>query len=169
MPDLIIAGVHIPIEALGDHNQSYDDEAAGGTATLTLADGSQITQTRYRKLTTTLAASGWVPPGLPTLVPGAPVVLSCVGRLAVGGASRVITLPAARRGDAPLIGQATVAGRMVATAVESVVGHVATLAAVPGASSYAALYYPEFLAHVTITRDVDVGQGFGWRLTAREA
>lgn len=168
MPDLIVAGITIPIEALGDHGQTY--ERVGGRATLTMADGSQIVQSRWEKLITKVRGDGWAPPGLADIDPAAVVEVACVAPRAISRAGNLIPLPAARRSDAPVRGQAVVAGRVVPTAVV-VAGNLATLDAVPGASGYRALYYPLLLARVALeSEDMDVsGAAWGWALTAREA
>lgn len=166
MPDLIVSGLVIPLEALGDHSQSY--ELTGGRSRLRMMDGSQVAQTRWAKLSTTLRASGWAPSGLAGMDPSTPVTLACVAPRAIAAAGNVIALPAARRSDTAPIGQAIVAGQLVATAL-ALVGDVATLAIVPGASGYRALYWPLITAYVEVTDDVDLSAAqFGWALTAEE-
>lgn len=167
MPDLIVAGLVIPLEALGAHSQSY--ELKGGRARLRMMDGSQVAQSRWAKLSTTLRASGWAPAGLHDLDPSIAVTLACVAPRAIAGTGNVMALPAARRGDVAPVGQAVVAGRLVATAL-ALVGDLATLAAVPGASAYRVLYWPLLTAFVDLVEDIDVtAAGFGWTLTAEEA
>jgi len=167
MPDLIVAGLVIPLEVLGEHSQSY--ELSGGRSRLRMMDGSQHAQTRWAKLATTLRASGWAPSGLHGLDPSIAVTLACVAPRAIAGAGNVIALPAARRIDAPPVGLALVGGRLVPTAL-ALVGDVATLDAVPGASGYRALYWPLITAYVEISEEVDVAAAsFGWTLTAEEA
>ncbi len=167
MPDLIVAGLVIPLEALGEHSQSY--ELSGGRSRLRMMDGSQHAQTRWAKLATTLRASGWAPSGLHGLDPSIAVTLACVAPRAISGAGTAITLPAARRSDVAPVGQAIVAGRIVATALV-LAGDVATLDAVPGASGYRALYWPLITAYVEIPEEVDVAAAsFSWTLSAEEA
>lgn len=167
MPDLIVAGLVIPLEALGEHSQSY--QVVGGRARLRMADGSQVAQQRWAKLSTVLRASGWAPAALDGLDWGAPVEILCVAPRALSAVGNVIALPATRRLDVAPVGQAVVGGRVVATAVE-LVGDVATCAAVAGASAYRVLYWPRFTAWLDLEQDLDVNQAaFGWVLTAEEA
>lgn len=166
MPDLIIASLTIPLEALGEHSQSY--EVTGGRSKLRMSDGSQVAQVRWAKLATTLRASGWSPAGLAALDPATPVLLACVAPRAVGSGSPAITLPAARRSDVPPQGEAIVAGRIITTPL-TMAGNIAMFTPVPGATSYRALYWPLITAYVELSEDTDLsGAVYGWTLTAEE-
>lgn len=169
MPELMINGLPLPIQATGEHSQQYADVQGGGYRTR-MRSGALRVQRRWRKLAVTFSGTGVVPLALEGISPDQPVVVRCSASRGVTGAGRVLTMPAARRTDVDLIGQAQVGDEVVRTDVESVVGNVATLAAVAGASAYRCLYWPEITAYLTVETDVrfDTGE-HGWQVMAEEA
>ena len=64
-PDLMIDGVRLPLAAAGVVSQSYED--FGGFGVLRLGLGAAVHQQAWRRVRTTLSASGWVPAGLDAL------------------------------------------------------------------------------------------------------
>lgn len=138
-PDLAINGVLLPVPVAGRIDQTY--RPIGGFARLRFADGAALHQESWRRLETTISASGWIPAALAGMDWAAPVTLGCVAPRALQSASPAFTLPTARRADAPPYGFAVVEHRLVPTTV-TVADDEATLAAVTSASAYTVLYYP---------------------------
>lgn len=130
------------LEAL-DLDQTY--ERIGGESIFRAADGTGIKQASWDKLRVTTSGGGWMPPALSALDVNQTQVLRCVVPRAVPCAGLVATLPAARRSDAGHVpyGIAYLASGEAVKTPASLAGDVATLAAVSGATSYVALYYPE--------------------------
>lgn len=139
-PDLMIDGVRLPLAAAGVVSQSYED--FGGFGVLRLGLGAAVHQQAWRRVRTTLSASGWVPAGLDALDWSQTHVLGCVAPRSIQAAGRVITLPAARRTDAAPYGFAVDAVGLLRPVAVTVAGNVATLGADAGAVSYQVLYYP---------------------------
>lgn len=140
-PDLLINGIRLPMGAAGEITQTYSP--LGGFSTMRLGAGAAVQQKRWRKVATTLSASGHVPPGLDAIDWDAPVTLGCVQARAIQSASNVVTLPTVRRTDAAPYGFAVMdAGQHLLRTEVTVVGDVATLAPVSGAVAYVVHYYP---------------------------
>ena len=139
-PDLTLDGIRLPLPIAGEIEQSY--ESFGGYTLLRLGAGAAIHQETWRRTRTTLSAGGIAPPGLDGFDWSQPHPLGCVAARSIQSASNVITLPAARRSDAPPYGWAvTAAGLLTPTAV-TLAGNVATLSAVTGAVGYQVAWYP---------------------------
>lgn len=140
-PDLTINGLVLPAHAVGKIVQEYSP--IGGFSTMRLGAGTAIRQARWRKLATTLSASGLIPPGTAAINWDLPVVLGCVEPRSIQSVSPVITLPAARRSDAAPYALAVADdGRKLRATPVSVAGDVATLDVIAGASAYLVYYYP---------------------------
>ncbi len=170
IPALLIDGIEVPIQALGDPVQTYATDP-GGHALLTMADGSRVPQQYWPRLrlNTQISGGGPAPSGLSAISPLAQVEVACIGPRDIASTSRVIALPAARRMDVTITGQAVVGGEVVATGV-AVVGDVATLDAVAGATTYKAIYRPLLTCYCRLEQDVRVyGGQYGWRLDCVEA
>lgn len=131
-----------PIEAL-DLEQTY--EYLGGETIQRAMAGGGLKQMTWSKLRVQTSGQGWLPPGLADLDTSQQMTLRCIVPRAIPCAGLVATLPAARRGDAGYLpyGIATLASGQAVKTPAALVGNVATLAAVAGAVSYRALYYPE--------------------------
>jgi hypothetical protein len=86
---------------------------------------------------------GLIPPGLTALDWPAGVQVAFTGERAITSASNVITLPSNRRADAGSepAGRAQVGDQWVCTPV-ALVGDVATLTPVTGATAYQAVWFP---------------------------
>lgn len=169
-PDLIIGGLRLPLRVGAEVQQAYEE--FGGFTVLRLGAGAAVPQQAWRKLRTTLSGRGIAPPGLSALNWSAPVTLACVDGRSIQSATNVITLPAARRVDAPPYGWAiTPAGMLMPTAV-SVAGNTATLQPVAGAVGYQVVWYPLLtviaIAGVRSTWDA-VGAVAGWEIVMEEA
>lgn len=172
-PRLIIAGVAVPLEGF-PVSQEYARLDEGRTVH-TLLNGAALIQTHFDKLTTRISGEGWAPSGLDGVDWSSPVEISCIKPRCVQSLTASATLPAARRSDlSPLpsvFALAVVSGELVQTTV-SVVGNVATAAAVAGASAYRFCYYPKlnFAVPQGVTESLDLsGAAYAWSLEGREA
>lgn len=139
-PSLTLDGLTLPLHAAGEIQQAY--EQFGGFGTLRLGLGATVHQEVWRKLRTTLTASGLIPPGLDAIDWTTTHTLGCVAPRTIQEADNVITLPAARRTDAAPFGFALDANGLLRPVAVALAGHVATLTAVAGAEGYQVLYYP---------------------------
>lgn len=135
----------VSIEALEslDLDQTY--EILGGEAIQRTVGGSGLKQMTWARLRVQTSGQGWLPPGLADLDTSQQMTLRCIVPRAIPCTGLVATLPAARRSDAGYLpyGIATLASDQAVKTSAVLVGNVATLAAVAGAVSYRALYYPE--------------------------
>lgn len=165
-----IDSIVIPIEALGEFSQDYEEINAQKINRT--ADGGGILRRLYGgKVKTIINARGWAPSTFDGIDLSAAVAIKCAMPRSVDGATVAITIPANRRSDSGHIpqGWAVVDGLFVETTVISIVANVATLTAVSGATAYRATYYPEISALVTSYR----GRGntaatFEWSMEAEE-
>jgi hypothetical protein len=139
-PDLTLDGLRLPLQAAGEIQQTY--EQFGGFGTLRLGLGAIVHQEVWRKLRTTLSASGLIPPGLDAIDWTATHTLGCIAPRSIHEADNVITLPAARRTDAAPFGFAIDANGLLRPVSVALVGNVATLGTVAEAIGYQVLYYP---------------------------
>lgn len=168
-PSLTINGIALPLRVGGEIVQVYED--FGGFSLLRLGLGAAVHQEAWRRVRTTLSATGIVPPGLAAIDWTAAIALGCVGPRSIQSATNVIALPGVRRTDAPPYGFAIDAvGRLLPTAV-NMAADTATLTALSGAIGYQVLWYPVLTVHapsgVRVRFDA-AGSVAGWELTAEE-
>lgn len=169
-PDLMIDGLRLPLPIAGEIEQSY--EFFGGYTMLRLGAGAAVHQEAWRRIRTTLSASGIAPPGLDGIDWSQPHTLGCVAARSIQSASNVITIPAARRTDAPPYGWAITAAGLLIPAAIAVVGNIATLGAVGGAIGYHVAWYPLLTVRVPAGLSVRFdahGALASWELACEEA
>lgn len=168
-PDLMIDGLLLPVHAAGAIEQTFED--FGAFSTLRLGLGAAVHQEVWRKVRTSLSATGLIPPGLDSVDWSQSHTLGCVAARSVQSATPELAIPAGRRSDAPPYGFALMpAGRLVPVAVD-VAGDVATLATVAGADGYQVLWYPlmTVIAPDGLRTRFDArGAVAGWDLVAEE-
>ncbi|MFT3758971.1 hypothetical protein [Thauera sp.] len=139
-PDLMIDGMRLPLQAAGRIQQEYED--SGGFTLLRLGQGAAVPQQAWRKVRTTLSATGLIPPGLSGRDWTQPFALGCVQARSLQAAGNVFVLPAGRRTDAEPYGFAVDAAGRIKPVPVIMVGDTATLAVLAGAVSYQVLWYP---------------------------
>lgn len=169
-PDLTIDSLRLPLPVAGEITQDYED--FGGFALLRLGAGAAVHQEVWRKTRTTLSARGLVPPGLAAVDWSQSHTLGCVAPRSVQSASNVITLPAARRSDAPPYGFAVGVNGLLRPTAVGLAGDTATLTAVAGAIWYQVLYYPLLTVRAPAGARVQydaAGAAASWELVAEEA
>ena len=164
---LTLNGLPLPIEVAGEITQTY--EPMGGFATLRMADGAGLRQSRWRKLRTQLSSSGWIPPALAGIDWDQPVEIGCIEPRGLIDTTNVFTLPAIRRTDLAVRGFSVADGCSTPARVE-VEGDTATLAPAAGATHYAVYWYPLITALSDGPREQwDItGAVAGWEITAEE-
>jgi hypothetical protein len=126
-----------------DLEQAY--ESLGGEAILRAVSGLGLKQATWSKLRVTTSGSGWMPPSLAALDTAAQQTLKCAVPRSIPCSGLTATLPAARRSDSghtPYGIAILPSGQAVKTAA-ALVGDVATVTAVSGATAYAVQYYPQ--------------------------
>lgn len=155
-----VNGIELTKAAADGLSQSYTETPKFVVRTM---DGTAKAQQVFRKIETNISGSGYMLTGWEGLDFSSSVTLSCCEARTIGSLSNVITIPSARRSDVSPRGFAIVDGVRVSTPV-NLVGDVATLTVVGGATQYIIGYYPEFSAFVEITQN---GRQ-SWTLTARE-
>lgn len=168
-PDLTIDGLRLPLPIAGEIEQSY--EFFGGYTLLRLGAGAAVHQEAWRRIRTTLSASGIAPPGLDGIEWSQPHTLGCVAARSIQSASNVITLPAARRSDAAPYGWAVSAAGLLTPTPVALAGNVATLTVVAGAAGYQVAWYPLLTIRAPAGPSVSydaAGAVAGWQLTAEE-
>ena len=164
---LEIGSVVIPGYASLGLEQVY--EPLEGAAVLRATDGTAVKQTAWSKLRTVITGTGWIPEGLATIDWSVAQTMKGAAPRSVWSTSNVIAVPAARRSDVAVRGFGIVDGVPVETTV-SMSGDTATLTTVSGATSYYALYWPEFQAFFSPPQQqIDVtGAAVRWRLVGEE-
>jgi hypothetical protein len=165
---LVIDSIALPDDAAFSVRQTLDFIQA---RTLRRSMSGALTiQSRYLKLTSTITGSGWIPDGLDGLDLGITHIVKCIQSLSVFAAANVITIPRAYRSDGDYVpqGVAIVAGASVVTPAV-IVGNVATLTTVSGASAYGVVYYPIMEGAINISRQFDDENQLGsWSVEVEE-
>lgn len=153
-------------------DQQY--EQFGGETILRMISGRGVKQQTYNKLRVTTRGTGWAPSGLESLDYSTQMVLKCIVPRSIPAvlATRQATLPAGRRSDdkyLPFAHAFLSDGSRVLAAV-TLVGHVATCAAVAGAIAYRVMYYPQLT--VWALKPSESGSvadaSYQWELVAEE-
>ena len=143
---LKFGALEIPTLAALEIEQGYD--LIGGESVFRTTQGLGLKQATWAKRQITTSGGGWLPPGLDGLDRSAPITLACVTPCSVPAdlATRQATLPATRRSDAGHVpwGLAFLADGGTVKTAATLVGNVATLAAVTGAVAYVAMYLPQY-------------------------
>ncbi len=165
-----LGGVVVPVNAAGDVNIDFEDIGGYTWPPLRTMNGTARFQQHWRKLRVRVSGSGVVPAGLAGLDYTAQHTLKSNGTRAVQSVSNVITIPAARRTDtgyAPT-GYAVVNGHYRPTDI-ALVGNVATLTVVTGASGYGVLYYPQLTVNARFASGMgEAGARHNWTIEAEE-
>lgn len=165
-----LGGVVVPLTAALNLRQRV--ETVGGRHALRFANGASLRQVAWEKRRVTLSGNGWSPLGLDGLDFGATMTLKCGLPEGLRSTSGIVTLPAARRGDAgylPFARAHTPEGDL-ATAV-SIDSDVATCTPVSGAISYTVSYFLQLTVWVDPpAREFDgAGATTNWELIMEEA
>lgn len=166
---LIVGGITVNLYARLDWTQTY--QTLGGRQTRRLMNGTAIRQTHWSKLKTTISAQGVIPPGLDSLDYGQPMTLACAAPRSAAKATRVFTLPVARRSDTGYTPRAWayVYDEWIETAL-TIVDNTATATAVTNASQYRVIWTPSFTAFLDppeLETDI-MADDHRWTLTAEE-
>lgn len=177
IPTLVINNVEVPLIAMESYTQTY--EFIGGFSLRRKLNGAGQHQENWKKLKTTISASGVIPPGFEGLAIDTAYAVACGTALEVTSTSNVITMPTANYRTGGIytpVGRAWVPGNLgtrrkplVSTPV-SIVNGVATLNLVTGASGYRVLYYPTLTGF--IERRVSINERsseYSWELSIEEA
>lgn len=167
--DLWLGGVRVPLHSVLDFEQSYSTIEGGRV--LRMTDGAAVKTVHWRRISTTVSASGWIPPGLLALDYDAPLVMRCAAPRSIVTTATVVTLPAARRSDAGQepYAEALVDGLWQPTDVD-IAGDTATITAVPGAGAYRVSYYPELTVFASSPEESgDLARAdYRWSIEAEE-
>lgn len=157
-----------------DLQQAYTE--IGPESLLRTNSGRGIKQmAAYDKIKVTTSGSGWIPAGLQSINRAVTHVVKCIQprTLPADFATRQVTLPAARRSDTGFTpwGFAYLDDNRVALADVTLVGNVATVAAVVGAVEYVVAYLPQITAWVLAPSDSgDMGSvTYRWEIVVEEA
>lgn len=169
---LKLGALEVPTLAALDLEQTY--APIGGESIFRTVGGAGIKQTTWKKTRITTSGSGWLPAGLEALDTTVSMTLACITPRSVPAvfATRQATLPATRRSDAGHTpwGVAILADGGTVKTSASIVGNVATLAAVAGAVAYQAMYLPQYT--VWAMRPTESGNrgdaSYRWELDCEE-
>lgn len=168
IPRIMLGGIEIPLHA-GAPVETLEP-LPGGSNLLRMSDGSAVKQTNWQKMQGTISGQGWMPAGLDGLDYSLPLELRLTKVQAMAGTGLVFTLIGTPRPDVPAWGLALVGRDWVRTPC-SVVGGVATLTAVAGATQYRACWMPVFSVFCerpTENQDAS-GNAHSWQTTWQEA
>lgn len=166
--------VRVAIQEALEFSQTY--AAIGGQALLRMQSGQGVKQTHWEKLSTDITCSGVIPVGLTEIDYARSYILRCGAKRAVTSSSSNITVPADRRSDSgfevkgyALIEDGLGRGEWQETPVV-LVGDVAQLTPVAGATLYRAYYWPELVVFSDApAENADVhGAQYSWSLSAEE-
>jgi len=146
LPRIMLGGVELvlhsgaPVETL--------EPLGAGSQLLRMSDGAGVIQTHFEKMAGSISGQGWMPPGLSGLSYSLPMELRSTKVESIGGDGLVHNLTSTPRPDFPPWGLALVGREWVDTPC-TVVGGVATLVAVPGATAYRVSWMPVFSVRAT--------------------
>jgi hypothetical protein len=165
-------GIVVPLTAALGLQENWD-MVDGGVARHRMMNGAGYIQTAWRKLAVSISGDGWSPLGLQGLDYTAPMPLKCGLPRAVRSQSAAIALPLGRRTDAgyePFARAHLADGREIDTGI-SIAAHVATLAPIAGAVSYAVWYWPELVVIASEPQETfDQGGAIAsWSINCEEA
>lgn len=171
---LIIDGVTVPLYASTEISQRYAPLEASSITRM--ASGTARKQTLagwVGKVTTEIFGNGLIPSmlGEDAIDYSVPLTVSCIAHRSIVSASSSIAISSKRRTDAGNVpyGRALVGDRWVNTPC-SMVGDVATLTPVSGATQYQAVWFPELTMFLTPPREghPQHGPNFDWIITGEE-
>lgn len=167
-----IGGIVVPVQAAGDMSVEFSKFGGVTWPPIRMLNGAGYVQEHWIKLRVRVSGGGIVPPGLSGLSRSAQYVLKSPSTLSVDGATNVITVPSARRVDTGYEprGYAVVGSKYVPTAL-SMVGDVATLVTVAGATGYGVLYWPQLTVLAVFSQSSGAGSSGGrhtWQIEAEE-
>lgn len=162
--------VTVPVLAAGPRiEQNYTP--LGGRALLRTLDGTGIRQSNWRKTRIVTSGTGWIPAGLQELDYDQQMILRCSAVRQQQSVGNVFTLPTTRRSDSDFepFGAALLNGDWVETNAP-LVGDIATLDLIEGATEYRVLWFPEFTVHADPPdEETNLSNAtFTWTLTAEE-
>jgi hypothetical protein len=168
---LKIGSLEIPVRAAIDADQTYTQ--LGGETILRTISGAGIRQETWKRTRTTINGNGWLPAALAAIDTTVSMDVACIAPQAlVADVNRQATIPAARRSDAGHLpwAFALMPDGALANTTLTIVGNVATAAAVSGSTGYLIHYFP--LLHCWVNRP---SQSFSlaramhtWELIAEE-
>lgn len=146
----------LEIPAAEGHSWRQTFAEIGTSQPFRTRSGSLLASQRYRKLRSNIRGEGWDVSGLEGLNPATAYALHCIQPRALVGASNVLTIPASYRTDAGYTaqGSALVGGRWQASPV-GLVGQVATVTTVSGATAYRVKYWPVLTGFIVVNIDYD--------------
>ncbi|MBE0435794.1 MAG: hypothetical protein IBX56_08330 [Methylomicrobium sp.] len=154
--NLKINDIEIPLDSSETLEQTFQPIA--GEALRRLNNGTAVKMVSWtNKYRITTNGSGRIPLPLTGIDYSQPVIMDCSAPMSVHGATNSIALPAgftynainytSWRDDVSMIGHAVVNGKLVHSAITSIVDTIVTLATKPGANGYQVTYWPRFLAY----------------------
>ena len=145
------SGVIITIQIHEAHEFSQTYEVLAGSALIRMKDGTAVKQTHWEKLGTQISCSGVIPAGITAIDFTQSYILRCGAKRAIASPNSNITLPVERRSDAPFepkgfgwVPDDSGTNTWTETPVV-MVGDVATLTPIAGATVYRAYYWPEIV------------------------
>ncbi|AQZ96552.1 hypothetical protein ACFSB1_10695 [Halopseudomonas phragmitis] len=164
MPELILGGIPVTL-CSGVPAVSYD--APDGYTDAVLSGGRPVRMRHFKKRTITITGTGWIDTGLDSLDWDAYHELWSPAPMRLSTVLPQATLTSDARPDESVIAEALVSGRRVSTPVE-MVGRVASMTPVAGASLYEVVWYPRFTVLCTPPPASLADRVVSWQLFCRE-
>lgn len=138
---------NVKIHDIAAFNIEQQYQEIGGEEIFRAASGRGIKQFAWQRTRVVTSGSGWIATGLGGLDYTQQQVLKCIVPRNIDAdiVTRQATLPAARRNDGRYVpyGIAIMSDGQAVTTSATMVGNVATLAAVAGAVAYQTCYFPQ--------------------------
>lgn len=169
MKRMRIGAFELPVFSCFDLQQEY--EQIGGETIMRAMTGRGIKQSTWQKTRIITQANGWIPAGLNGLDFDVPHQVDCVAELTIPAnfGTRQAGLPTTRRSDSGHLpwGLAQLEGGHCVVCPVTIIGNVATVAAVPGAEAYMVGYYPSYTCWLSAPRQ-GRGADHSWQLVCEE-
>ncbi|WP_260983998.1 hypothetical protein [Pseudomonas oryzihabitans] len=168
LPDVMLGGLPILLDS-GPPRQSIEPTSEGRTRTR-LSGGALVQMTHFRKVTVSIAGSGFMGPGFAGLDYSRPLELRCTQHRAMTSTALTLTLDSTPRPDFAPWAVALVGRSWIPTPV-AVQGRAATVTAVADAKLYRVEWMPVFTVfadHPSEALDPSGSGSWEWSFTCEE-
>lgn len=168
LPPLMLGGIELHLQA---GPAQLSEQTLGGETNLRLSLGTLVTQRHWEKMSGSITAAGYAPPGLDGLNYGAHHELRSTKTRVLQAPGTAFSLPAAPRPDKAPWAFAIIPGRKELVETEcATAGRSVTVTPVPGAAVYQVWFMPMYT--VKCSRPVEnqdsSGATFSWTLNWEE-
>lgn len=161
---LMLGGIAIQLQAGAIE---LTEQAIGGESSVRLSNGALVTMRHFEKMSGTISASGWMPPGLDGLDYSGPLELRSTKVRTQQGAGPTFNLQFTPRADKAPWAFAVLSDNRLVPVACSTVARVVTVATIPGALAYQVWAMPQY--SVKCSRPTESqGTQHGWSISWEE-